>query len=290
MFRGAIALFSILLAASAALASDPIAIEVGYRLVGEDSEAPEKARMVAEQAAAGVRDAGRECSPEEPPAQAPRLRISVAESGALYEVEVAIGDLEPLSTRFTGPFAGMLGEVRGLARAAVQAAGEPEDDAKPAPAEPPAEEEAPAAAAQGPPQQEREPAVAGDEDEEKTPLDSGAETDDEQSLARKRGAAWALTAAGGAALIAGVVLFAVEDPCVDETEHGCREYFDTVVPAIPLAGLGGVGLGLGIAGLIVLRDDDREPEGETDGEPAAEASLGASPLPGGAAVSAAVRF
>ncbi len=290
MSRGAIALISILLAAPAALASDPIAVEVGYRLVGEDSEAPEKARMVAEQAAAGVRDAGRECSLDEPPAQAPRLRISVAESGALYEVEVAFDDLEPLSTRFTGPFAGMLGEVRSLARAAVQAAGEPDDDEPAAaPAEPPAEEETPAAAAQGPPQQERETAV-DDDKEEKTPVDSGAETDDERSLARKRGAAWALTAAGGAALVAGVVLFAVEDPCVDETEHGCREYFDTVVPAIPLAGLGGVGLGLGIAGLIVLRDDGRATEEETDGEPAVEASLGASPLPGGAALSAAVRF
>jgi hypothetical protein len=226
---------------------------VRYRLVGDDEPAPQKARMVEEQVAAGIGEAGRTPRRTDVPEGALVVEVAVEESGALYEFEVGIAGDEAEKGRFTGPFAGMLEEVRKSVRRLVEAHGAASapTPAAEAPAEAPAE---PAAEppAEPPAPQPEEPAT------ERNPLWIGSVV---------------LTAAGGAALIAGVILFLVDDPCVDETEFGCREYFDTAAPAIPLAGIGGIAAGVGIAGLIVL-------------EPERPAEAAAEPDSGGPTVSA----
>ena len=85
-------------------------------------------------------------------------------------------------------------------------------------------------------------------------------------------------------MIAGVVLLVVDDPCIDEDQaHGCKERFDSSAAGIPLAGLGGIAVGVGIAGLVLLdrrRGPSEDPEDE-DEAPSPKAA--AVPIPGGVA-------
>ena len=94
-------------------------------------------------------------------------------------------------------------------------------------------------------------------------------------------------------VIAGVVLLFVDDPCVDEhPEYGCKERLDTTVPGMPLAGLGGIATGLGVAGLVFIGRDEEPPATDEPApdEPTVEAAWGLAPLRGGAAASLDVRF
>ena len=84
-------------------------------------------------------------------------------------------------------------------------------------------------------------------------------------------------------------LLVIDDPCIDEdAEHGCKERFDSSAAGIPLAGLGGIAVGVGIAGLVLL--DRRLGDGEDQGEeePAPKAAL--VPVPGGAAAGVSLAF
>jgi len=290
-----------LLLAGPALAEQVAVLPVEYRLVGEDAPAPEKARMVSEQLSAAIVEAGKEPLGGAPVAAALEqveggaacsersclselgaqlgvaqvIAASVAESGALYELRIAVADREPLTGRITGPFSAALTEVKRLAGEALTPLPEPVAEATAATPQTP----------EGPPEPVAEPAGP---DAPATP--PGEDDGDEDRRVRVlRGGAWGLTAAGGAALIAGVVLLLVDDPCVeDDPQHGCKERLDTTVPGMPLAGLGGIAAGLGVAGLVFIGRDD-EGDGTGD-EPPAETALGVTPLPGGAAASYRVSF
>ena len=100
----------------------------------------------------------------------------------------------------------------------------------------------------------------------------------------------ALTAAGGAAMVAGIVLLIVDDPCIEDTEaHGCKERFDSSAAGIPLAGLGGIAVGVGIAGLVLL--DRRTGGGDEGGDDEAPAPAAAVlSVPGGAAAGLSLAF
>ena len=70
--------------------AEPVVLwPVRYRLVGEDANSPEKARMVAEQVASGARAAGRAVERGDGEA-GPGLRVAVEESGALYEFTIEL--------------------------------------------------------------------------------------------------------------------------------------------------------------------------------------------------------
>jgi len=277
------------LCAAQAVAAGEIALApVEYRLVGDGGESPEKARMIEEKVAAGLEDAGLEVLRGEEVARAleeerreggarsdPALLdevavrtaadravlVSVAESGALYEFTVAVSTGVVMEGQVTGPFSEAMAEARRLAREAVEAPPEEASPNEPAPEEgppPPAETDGDGAAEQG--------------GAEAAPADGWLY---DGSIA--------LTAIGGAALAVGIVLLVVDDPCVEEDSHGCRERLDASSLGIPFAGVGALAAGLGIAGLVLLEDD-----GETD--QTARVSVGAAPSHGGAAATCRVSF
>jgi len=259
----------ILLLPLAVHAEDRVCLqEVSYRLVGEDAPAPEKARMVEEQVLAGADKAGYQVLRGECAAgEVPVLSVAVAESGALYDIAVALGEIAAAEEQFTGPFAGMLKQTRAsveavLVEAAAQPVSEPTSSPKP-----------PAEADEVPPQPEVPPKPPAEADE-LNPLWASS---------------LALTVAGGAALIAGVVLLVVDDPCIDEDEaHGCKERFDSSAAGIPLAGLGGIAVGVGIAGLVLLERRLGDNGDQSDEAPKAAAAL--VPVPGGAAAGLSLAF
>lgn len=273
----------VLLTPSLVAAEDQLCLApVEYRLVGEDAAAPEKARMVREQVVAEVDRAGQVVVQVTCTADAPVvLTVAVAESGALYDITVRVGDVER-EEQFTGPFAGALKQVRTVVAEALAAAAE-----KPAPAV----ETAPEAGTGGPePAQETGPEPAAGIDQ--SPDDEPVAPPVRQELNPLWAGSLALTAAGGAALIAGVVLLAIDDPCIEESaEHGCRERFESASAGIPLAGLGGIAVGLGIAGLILV---DRERTTEEESAPPAtdevEATAVIAPTREGVAAGLAVSF
>jgi hypothetical protein len=261
--------------------------EVSYRLVGEDAPAPEKARMVEEQVLAGAEKAGfevlrGECSGGEVPV----LAVSVAESGALYDIAVAVGEQAAAEEQFTGPFAGMLKQIRSsveaaLAEAAAQTTPEPEPEAEPEP-EPEPEPEAEPEGGSSTESASAE-ASAGLSNSNAAEASAGLSNSKADELNPLWASSLALTVVGGAAMIAGVVLLLVDDPCIDEDpDHGCRERFDSSAAGIPLAGLGGIAVGVGIAGLVLL---DRRVGGgdEPIEDEAPEPAAALVPLPGGAA-------
>lgn len=290
MFR-MLALMSVLLLPAVTWAEERICVrDVGYRLVGEDAPAPEKARMVEEQVLASVERAGHEalhgdCEGE----GAPVLAVSVAESGALYDISIALADAPAHEEQFTGPFAGMLKLVR---IAVEQVLAEwPASAPEPAPESPAGagEEPEPLEGATGEPGGPEQPqAQPGEPDDEPKPPPEPSATDGD--LNPLWASSLALTAVGGAAMIAGVVLLVVDDPCIDEDAHGCKERFDSSAAGIPLAGLGGIAVGVGIAGLVLL--DRRRPaaEPEPGDAPRPETAAALVPVRGGAAAGVSVSF
>jgi hypothetical protein len=277
----------VLLAPAVSAAEEQLCLApVEYRLVGEDAPAPEKARMVREQVAAAVDEAGRLVIQVTCTADAPVvLTVSVAESGALYDIAVKVGDVAR-EEQYTGPFAGALKQVRASVAAVLA---EVEDPPKPAAKAGEASPKPAAKAGEASPKPAAgptpEPAETGEAEPATEPV--------EKEINPLWAGSLALTAAGGAALIAGVVLLIVDDPCIEESaEHGCRERFEAASAGIPLAGLGGIAVGLGIAGLVLI-DRQRTAEAESPPAPAAkqaEAAAVLAPVPGGAAAGLAVAF
>jgi hypothetical protein len=255
--------------------------EISYRLVGEDAPAPEKARMVEEQVLSGAEQAGVEvlrgdCAEGEVPV----LAVAVAESGALYDIAMAVGERAATEDQFTGPFAGMLQQIRKtvvavLAEATAQPGPEPEPEAEPEP--------------EPGPEPEAEPEGGSSTESASAEASAGLSNSNAVELNPLWASSLALTVAGGAAMIAGVVLLVVDDPCIDEdAEHGCKERFDSSAAGIPLAGLGGIAVGVGIAGLVLLDRRLGESEDQSDEEPTPKATL--SPIPGGAAAGLSLAF
>jgi len=246
---------------------------VEYRLVGEDEPSPQKARMVEEQVAAAIGEAGRVPKRRDVPPDAPLVRVAVEESGALYEFTVEIVGGEVEKGRFTGPFAGMLQEVRRTVRRLVEGHFAP----APPEADPPPED------------------LPEDLSEDLSEDQSGApRADPPVEAGTERNPLWVgslvLTAAGGVAMIAGIVLFFVDDPCVDETQYGCKEYLDTTVPAIPLAGLGGIAAALGIAGLVALEPTRPSAEAAAPATGRVKVDAGVFRARGGAGLGLSLRF
>jgi hypothetical protein len=290
MLKVLLPVLALLLPAATAAAEEVCVLPVEYRLVGEDAAAPEKARMVEEQVVAGVEQAGHQpvrsdCSGSEPLV----LGVAVSESGALYDIAVNLGERSS-EDQLTGPFAGALQQVRRAVEALLAEVGESPEP--PAAAVAPTEPEGPAAPPAAEPEGPTKPSGAGEE--------SAAGPDvalDRTGVNPLWAGSLVLTAAGGAALIAGIVLLAVDDPCIDDTaEHGCRERFDSSAAGIPLAGLGSIAVGVGIAGLVLLErrpDESAAPADEgnpVEPAPPAKASASLSPIPSGVAGGVAVTF
>jgi hypothetical protein len=284
-----VVLFALPLPAAAARVA---VLPVAYRLVGDGSTSAEKARMVEEQVAAAAVEVGFEVLRGAPvkavgpcveaacvPTVAGKLEadqavlVTVDESGALYEIKVFLAQGRSASGQVTGPFATALVRARELAREALETARAiaPKPVApkpEPAPAAPPAAEP-------------KRPLPTIIIREEAPPAAEKPHSDTQRFLWI---GSWVAAGVGTAAIVSGLTLTFVEDPCQDETrDHGCKERLDLSTIGIPMLSLGAVAAAVGVAGILLL--DDGKDQGT-----ASKAKAGVAPLPGGGAAAFELEF
>ncbi|MDD5306578.1 MAG: hypothetical protein PHU25_04580 [Deltaproteobacteria bacterium] len=275
-----------------AAAAKVAVLPVGYRLVGEGSTSSEKARMVEEQVAAAAAEAGFEAVRGAPvkavgpcveasclPTVAGKLEVdqavlvTVDESGALYEITVFLARGSGRSGQVTGPFAAALVKTRELAKEALETARAvvPKPVAplpEPAPVLPPVAEQ-------------KRPLPTVIIREQALPAMEKPRDDTQRGLWI---ASWIAAGTGTAALVSGLVLAFVEDPCQsDSNDHGCKERLDLSTIGLPMLGVGAVVAAVGVAGVVLLDDDKGT-------NPASKAKAGVAPLPGGGAAAFEVEF